>query len=375
MKILFTNDNLIGGGAEKLINDLLPLINSEHRCDLLILTFKDEKYRSSLEKDGVRIEAVPERIKTHAGRIRYIKRYIELGEYDVVHANEFPMLYYTSIAGTMIRNRPLMVVTEHDISNRRRDHGWLRGLERFIYRGYDKIVSISPEVQQSITEWLAPMDDNKYVTICNGILLGEFREARSYDRDAVFPGIADTDILLCIVARLSYKKNHRFMLDVMEKLPNRYKLAIAGDGELYDDLYEDVNRRGLTSRVRFLGFRSDVGPIMKTADIIVIPSKWEGFGLIAVEAMACERPVVCSDIPGLSNVVGEAGIKAPLDDIDAFARAIIELEDSGIKDTVVKKGNLQCMQYDISRMKEEYVSLYANAIDSWNRKGNTSATG
>ena len=363
MKILFANDNLIGGGAEKLMNDLLPLINQEHRCDLLILTWEGEKYRDSLKKSGVKVRAVPESIKTHLGKIKYVRAFIEHGNYDIVHANEFPMLYYCAIAGKLAKNKPLMIVTEHDTSNRRRNYRFARQLERFIYSKYKKIVSISPETQESIVKWLRPLDSRKFVTVYNGIPVRKFQNEIKYGRGDVFPKITDDDILLCVVASLTYKKNHSFMFDVMDKLPDRYKLILCGEGELYDELNADVKRRGLSDRVVFLGFRSDVASIMKTADIIVIPSKWEGFGLISVEAMACERPIVCTDSPGMGAIIGDAGLKVRVDDCKGFVQAIERLEDETLRSRLIDNCKSQCMKFDISKMKEGYLKVYEDALN------------
>lgn len=361
MKILFANDNLIGGGVEKLMNDLLPLINQVQRCDLLILTWEGEKYRKSLEESGVKVEAVPENIRGHIGRINYIKNFIEQGNYDVVHANEFPMLYYCSVAGRMMRKKPLMIVTEHATSNRRRKYRLFRHIERWAYNGFDKIISISPETQLSIINWLSPIDRTKFVTVYNGVPIKEFRLTEPYQREEVYYGIKDQDVILCMAGRLSDEKNHTFMFGVMERLPQNYKLLVCGDGELYDKLVHSVNERGLSERVCFLGFRNDMAAIMKTSDIIVIPSKWEGFGLISVEAMACGKPIVCSDVPGLSVVVGNAGIKVKVYDCEGFAKAIMKLSDSSVYERLVANGKIQCQKFDINRTRDGYLSVYETA--------------
>ena len=70
-----------------------------------------------------------------------------------------------------------------------------------------------------------------------------------------------------------------------------------------------IQQKKLQKKVHLLGFRKDVARVLKTIDVLVIPSLWEGFGLIAVEAMASQTPVIVSDVPGLAEVVGEAGVK------------------------------------------------------------------
>ena len=95
--------------------------------------------------------------------------------------------------------------------------------------------------------------------------------------------------------------------------------------------------------MHFLGYRADTERIYRAADVCVIPSRWEGFGLVAVEAMASGVPVVASDLPGLREVVGDAALLFPPGDAEALARQIRRLLDSPeLKAECVRKGLEQC---------------------------------
>lgn len=358
MKILFLNDNLIGGGVEKLLSELLPLINQEEKCDLLILTWENEKYRDTLESLGVKVDSIPPEINGKIGTIRYIHNYIISGNYDLIHVNEFPMLYYASIAVKTMKIKPVMVFTEHATSNRRRKIKPIRFLERWIYQEYDRIICISDAVKKELKSWLSPFSEEKFVVIYNGLLLDSYKRARPAIRTELFPGIEAENILLCMVGRLSYEKNHHYMIEVMAQLPDKFKLIICGDGPLYDELFDEVKKKNLNEQIRFLGFREDVASVMKASDIVVIPSLTEGFGLVSIEAMACEIPVVCTDVPGLSEIVENAGIKVPLDNVDSFVVAIENMMEPKIRKLYVDRGVSQSEKYSILKMKNSYVHLY-----------------
>ena len=92
--------------------------------------------------------------------------------------------------------------------------------------------------------------------------------------------------------------------------------------EILETIKKYAEEHKLCGRVFFLGFRNDIGSIMKSSDMVIIPSKWEGFGLIAVEAMACGIPIICSDVPGLSEVVSDVAIKIKQGDLLHFAKSI-----------------------------------------------------
>ena len=107
----------------------------------------------------------------------------------------------------------------------------------------------------------------------------------------------------------------------------------------------------------FLGFRKDVARIMHTADVLVIPSIWEGFGLIAVEGMACGIPIVASNVPGLSEVVGNAGIKFNPKDASSIADSVIRLISSQ-PNQYLTLGYKRVQDFDVEKTTAQYLALY-----------------
>ncbi|MGB3556044.1 MAG: glycosyltransferase, partial [Jannaschia sp.] len=202
-----------------------------------------------------------------------------------------------------------------------------------------------------------------------------------------FPGLADridvilngTDLMqdeprarpgnavprLLSVGRLVSAKNISTMLDALAGLPTgtaRYTLL--GDGELRAELTRKAARLGLTETVRFAGYVADIRPYLNEADIFVIPSLWEGFGLAAVEAMNAGLPVVASDIPGLREVVGDDGTCGILVDPNSaveIGNAISSLmADPDRRREMGRHARQRARTFDADRM----VSDYANLIDT-----------
>ncbi len=140
MKLLYVIDSLGGRGAEKLTSDLSIIISKRHKCEVLILTNKDDKYSDLLKSAGINVNIVP--YNNHFSRALFIKRYIDKGKFDVVHANLFPVTYYCAISKMLCLNkRYKLVMTEHSTDNRRRHHKSLRNLEKLIYNQYDHIIT------------------------------------------------------------------------------------------------------------------------------------------------------------------------------------------------------------------------------------------
>ena len=142
------------------------------------------------------------------------------------------------------------------------------------------------------------------------------------DINKIISNYSDEDKLLCMIGSFTEQKNHMYMLDVMKELPSNYKLILLGDGKLKDKIVEKINVDNLSERVVMLGFRNNIAPIVKASDLVVIPSKWEGFGLVAAEAMACGKQIVCNDVDGLSEVVGDVGVKVNINNKNEFKDAI-----------------------------------------------------
>ena len=133
-----------------------------------------------------------------------------------------------------------------------------------------------------------------------------------------------------MVGRLIPIKGHdvllRALARVRQQLPE-VTLEIAGDGPLEPELSATVSRLGLGERVSFLGRVAPPGPVFERAEVVVVPSFGEGFGMVALEAMERGRPVVASDVGGLPEIVadGRTGLLVPPGDPEAFAAAIVEL--------------------------------------------------
>ncbi len=365
MKVLIISDVLAYGGASKLINDMVPrLILHGCKCELLIWSDKNAKYIDSLKEQHISVTVIPETERSHLKSILFIRNFIRNGKYDVVHVNLFPVLYYCSIVKRMLGNKaPKFIYTEHSTDNKRRHKKLLQPVEQYIYSPYERIVSISDKTRENVIDWLKPKQNqgNKFLVIPNGIPLEAFKGALCYKRTDLIPSYTNEKLLL-MVGSFTDQKNHSFMLRVMTQLPDNYFLLLVGEGPLKAEIVSTINDLNLENRVHLFGFRKDIPQIMKTADVVVIPSKWEGFGLIAAEAMAAGIPIVASNVPGLADVVGDAGIRADNTDEGEFASAIMKFEDDNYRKEIVSIEIERSTQFDIEKTAWSYLKLYEDVL-------------
>lgn len=357
MKILFACNSLISGGAERLLSQLVPKIkNAGNDCHLLLLSSKDSRYLDAFRSNEIEVTVVPDFCKTHFAKMNYVKKYIKNGNFDVIHANLFPMFYYLAFLKKSFRKSTVLTLTEHSTSNKRRKHFVFRLIERFVYSKYDAKICISKATEENLIKWLAAdATDDSFVVIENGIDLSIINKTPPVERNAIFSNASSEDCFLAMVGSFTSDKNHSFILDVLSCLPSRFKLLLLGEGKLKNEIESKVHVLNLDNRVAFGGFVSNPYSFIKACDIVIIPSKREGFGLIAVEAMACGKPIVCSNVDGLRSVVNDAGIKCNLI-VEEFASAIKTIEKNA--SIYIERGQAMVTNYDIKLTVERYLSLF-----------------
>lgn len=143
-------------------------------------------------------------------------------------------------------------------------------------------------------------------------------------------GVAADAPLLLSIAALVRRKGHDVLLDALAALGKRGlrpRLWVAGDGPERAVLEAQAEHLGLAAQVDWLGQRDDVGDLLAAADVFVLPSRAEGLGVAALEAMAAGRAVVASAVGGLAEAVvdGRSGLLVPPGDAVALAAALEQL--------------------------------------------------
>ncbi|WP_378153335.1 glycosyltransferase [Chungangia koreensis] len=312
MKILHIINNLGSGGAEKLLKELTPLMNQvgDLEVDILLLTDKNNVFYDSLITQGVKVNIVKYKNIYDPRNIFEVKKYIFRGNYNIVHSHTFPAQYWVALTRPLIKKKNIkFITTEHSTHNKRREKSYFRPIEKFIYSNYDAIISISEKTKENLINWIDPKRKkvDKHVVIENGVDVEKIKQASPYSKTDLVESIDDNTKLVCMVGRFSEAKDQPTLIKAISTLPDDVHLLLVGEGPLLDQNKEFANQLGITDRVHFLGFRKDIPEILKTVDIVVLSSHWEGFGLTAVEGMAARKPVVTSNIPGLADVVKEAG--------------------------------------------------------------------
>lgn len=363
MKVLHIINNLGSGGAEKLLEDLIPLMNKMENVEVDILLLTDEKnvFHDSLINKGVKVDVVKYRNMYDIRNIFEIKKYIVDGGYVIVHSHIFPTQYWVSLSRLFIRNKKIkFITTEHSTHNRRREKPYFRYIDKLIYSQYDSIISITEKTRDSLMDWIDPKRKNldKHIVIENGVDIEKIQEALPYKKSELIVGISESIKLICMVGRFSEAKDQPTLIRAISILPEEVHLVLVGEGPLMSDNEEFAEKLCIADRVHFLGFRQDIPRILKTVDIVVLSSHWEGFGLAAVEGMAAGKPVIASDVEGLVEVVDVAGLIFK-NEKDLIGNIEFLLENDKLYKKVSQECFIRAKYYDIKGMAKKLINNYS----------------
>lgn len=183
-------------------------------------------------------------------------------------------------------------------------------------------------------------------------------------------GVDDDCLLLGQLGRLSYQKNQTFTLDVAAELMRsgkRFKLVFLGDGPERAALESKLRELELSDVAAFLGVKTDVSAYYSAFDLLLMPSTYEGLGMVAVEAQVSGLPVLASDrVPAEAEIVGGLVRRLPLDDVSAWATDVAARDVSDptarAEGTGRRREELRAAGYDIEDSARELVAWYQSLL-------------
>lgn len=366
MKILHTITSLELGGAEKLLTELIPAQKAMgHHVELLIMSDIKAVFMDNFKNADIPVHISKYNSISTWKNMFQIKKYAKKGKFDIVHSHLTHAQYWTSLASRIDFSRKrVYVTTEHSTSNNRRNKSIFKIVDRFIYKPYKKIISISNATEEALFSWIGGKKD-RFTVIENGVDLSRFAQGKKLDLSK--EGLHEDDKIIIMISRFHKAKDQDTVIKSLEFLPKIYKLVLVGDGERREELEKLVKEKNLSSRVFFLGIRKDIPDLLKTSYISVQSSIFEGFGITALESMSAGVPTIATDVPGLADIVKGGGILFPVGDYKGLAKIIFSLERNNmyekIKNSCIAKSNM----YDIKITAQKYIDLYKSLI-TWEEK-------
>jgi glycosyltransferase involved in cell wall biosynthesis len=235
---------------------------------------------------------------------------------DIVHAHGLR----AGLAAVLSRRRPL-VVTLHNAALNEGPGGAVRAAgERAVARGADVVLGVSPDLVERARSLGAK--DARFVPVA-APRLEPVRDAAAVRSEL---GLTDASPLVLCVARLHPQKGLLVLVQASRRwagLDPTPLVAVVGDGPLAATLADQI--AAARAPVRLLGRRADVADLISAADVVVLPSRWEGWPLVLSESLQLGRPIVATRVGGVPDLVRDAAVLVPPGDADALATAVCGL--------------------------------------------------
>jgi glycosyltransferase involved in cell wall biosynthesis len=321
------------GGCEQHVLALLARLNRE-RFEPWLACFEAEPDEAApmipmFRAAGVRTIDLRARRRTDPAALWRFGQLLRRGQFDIVHAHSFRTELGSVLWGRVPGLAPIVVRTVHNVDEVYVNQPYA-AMSRLSAHGLDRIVAISDAVAEYLRQEAA-LPDEKVVRIHYGIDPSPFQPdlpppSRRPEGDSL------RRPTLGVVARLAPQKGHRVLFDALPAVRAAIPdvcARLVGHEELSTtaELRAYAAERGVGDLVTFEGFRADVAQVMADLDVFVLPSLWEGFGLVLLEAMAAGRPVVASAVGPIPEIVvdGVTGLLVPPGDPAALAEALVRL--------------------------------------------------
>ncbi len=414
MRLLIVIPHFRTGGAQRLLSDLLPRMARHDDLDITLALYDDPGHsplfapirRNPLIK--VKILGLPLSRSSYFNPVvrRKAVRLLRglMTEADICHVHLFPALYDASLAA---RGLPIkLLFTNHNTVNNRRRFPWLAPLERRIYSRYDCIACISAAALRKLTDWLkAEPSNSRFHVVSNGINPGHFNYCRD-STDEILPDSEselierfesgpDADLQrrmrragiksvkevygrqghpILMISRFVSNKDQASLIRALhllkqdqvygDRIPSDTFLAFAGEGPTMRECATLAKELGIANDVIFLGDRADIPRLIASASAGAQISRWEGFGLTAVEILAGGTPLVATDVAGMADAIGSAARLVGKENPESIASALADIlapeSPDVLNDTLVMQaeGLRTARRHDISNTLERYLDLY-----------------
>jgi glycogen(starch) synthase len=375
---------LIEGGLARHVRKLAEQLVAVEDVEVHVLTRGDEQMLAEDELDGVFVHRVrePRRPRDLGEFVTWVEHMnadmlaagVELGDrfdFDLVHGHD----WLVAVAGDHLANRfrcPL-VVTIH-ATEYGRHQGWvdkhpqshIHGVERWMANRADRVITCSHYMRGHVAD-VYGLEESRVTVIPNGIDPLDLQPVDDLDKlRAQFA--APEERLVVLVGRLVYEKGFQLALEALPGLVERLgdvRFLVAGSGTHEQELRRQAEELGLDAHGTFLGWIGDdvLHSLYRIADLCVVPSIYEPFGLVALEAMASGCPCIVADTGGLREIVPEderVGLRFNGGDAEHLA-AMVErlLTDDALRERLVVEASEHVLSFDWADVARQTAALYA----------------
>ena len=358
-RILFLLPSLNGGGAERVVLTLLQHLDRNRFEPILVLMEEKGRYLG-LVPEGI------EMIDLHVSQARYaifkILRIINEKEPDTVFTTLAYLNLLIAIFRPLLPSKTRFIARESNtvsVRNKREKYPRLFDwLYRKVYNRFDRIVAQANFMKNDLVENYGIVAER--IRVIYNPVDTEAVMRKAENGIVAFP---EGKINLLAIGKLGYQKGYDLLLESMQYLDTRYHVTILGEGDWKTRLENEIEERGLIGRVTLAGFSDNPYAWMKKADLLLLPSRYEGLPNVVLEAHAIGLLVVAFDSPGGTGEIVKEGINgflvAPFD-TRAFAEKIEKAVTYHFDREQMRQDTKAA--YDVQKVVQSYEKLFDEII-------------
>lgn len=355
IKIVHIIPTLRLGGAERIMVDLIRYGNHA-AFDFSVITIAAG---GPLEKDlrelGVPYYPLTKKTELGLGMLAELTALLNRLQPDIVHTHLFGGHLWGQIA-SMLNRVPIIVASEQNTDV---DLGRVKTrLKQAITYSADVIVAASEAVKKFLVT-AGHLSAKKIVVIKNAIEVWRYLDAP--------PPTFGAPLKLIVIGRLEPQKGHDVLFAALSRLNFPWELSVVGEGSLAEDLLDRATLLRIDDRVKFLGTILDVAPLIASHDVLVMPSRWEGIGLVIMEGMAAGRPVVASRVGGIPELITHAktGLLVEPENAEELAEALrwVRANPTAAGALGAAAREQAREHFDVRQMVKEYERVYAHLVN------------
>ncbi|MGF3182947.1 glycosyltransferase [Facklamia sp. P12934] len=293
-KILYTINWLNYGGAERFVLNILQHFDLNKFDITIMIRNNPNPMIDSFEDLGVKIVQAPAFPKEIYKHVKFLIKFIfdNKNRFDFIHMHLNSLIYILPIIlFKMFSKKTKIIIHSHSSFSKNSLVRIIHKINKLVFLNF---IDLKIGCSKNAGDWM--FNEKEFFTLYNGIDIERFsynKDFRKEIRDKF--NLNDRDILIGIVGRLSEVKNHKFALDLLEKLEENFKLMIIGDGELECEIKKYIKSKSIDDKVIMTGAVNDVNKYYSALDIFIQPSLFEGFPFTVIESQVANLPTLISN--------------------------------------------------------------------------------
>lgn len=322
LSILQINSSKTWAGGETHIKDLIKgLKEREHNIFLAVRS----QIAGKFEDMDINLEVLPLKNSVDFYSIYKLTKIIEENKIDIIHVHNGKD-YWLAVFAKYLAGRAKIVATRHILKSLGNSF-----FHQKMFTKIDQFIAVSEQVKENLIKE-NNIDLDKIKVVHNGMDLSNYT---NIDSEYLFSelNIKKSDFVIGSVGTLCDRKNQKLLVDLAKKIEiENIKFVLIGEDftekkKYKTKLLNEIKQSNLNDKILMTGYRNDIPELMDFFDLLVVPSKAEAFGLVAIEAMAAGTPVIANKVDGLKEVIknNETGILISDNNINEYKKEILSL--------------------------------------------------